>query len=91
MLTDNGADFTRQLFLCFSAVDRKRYELAELMIWLVIADLEERLKKFHDLLEYHCEPETEKHSILESAICCLNQRVAIMTHQLEELDEHRPW
>lgn len=91
MLSDNGAEFTRQLFLCFSAVDRKRYELAELMIWLVIADLEERLEDLHQSLEYHSEPDTEKHSIIESAICCLNQRVGIMNHQLEELEEHRPW
>lgn len=91
MITDNGADFTRQLFLCFSAVDRKRYELAELMIWLVIADLEERLEDLHQSLERHYEPSAEMHNILESAICCLNQRVGIMNHQLEELDEHRPW
>lgn len=91
MLTDKGADFTRQLFLCFSAVDRKRFDDTELMIWLVIADLELRLEGLHESIKYHCEPDTEKHSILESAICCLNQRLAIMNHQLEELDEHRPW
>jgi hypothetical protein len=91
MLTDNGADFTRQLFLCFSAVDRKRYEYAELLIWLVIADLEDRLEYLNRSLEYHSEPDTEKRSIIESAICCISQRVAIMNHQLEELDEHRPW
>jgi len=91
MLIDDGALFTRQLFLCFSAVDRKRYDYAELLIWLVIEDLESKLEELEKSHSYHIEPDTEKRSILESAMCCIGQRIGMMNHQLEELEEYRPW
>ncbi len=91
MLIDNGALFTNQLFQCFTAVDRKQFDYAELLIWLVLADLKSKREQCEDDIKCHCEPHTEKHSILESAICCLRQREQIINNVMKDLDEHRPW
>lgn len=91
MLIDSGVLFTNQLFQCFTAVDRKRFDYAELLIWLVLADLKSKREQCEDDIKYHCAPHTEKHSILESAIWCLRQREQIINNVMKDLDEHRPW
>ncbi len=91
MLIDDGALFTNQLFQCFTAVDRKQYDYAELLIWMVLGSLQNKRRELEDKLKFHAEPGTERHSVLSCAIECMRQRESIIIHVQEDLDEHRPW
>jgi len=91
MLIDDGTQFTNQLFQCFTAVDRRQYEYAELLIWIVLGHLHSEREKLENLLEFHVETGTTSHSIHSSALACIKQRETIINHVMDDLDDHRPW